>query len=109
MLLLLSIVPWNNQLDVVRPAFSNRFLRWIGKYSYAIYIFHFPLKYVWFSYFAITVPPDAPWIRLAVVTYNFLGIATLAIAGALLSWHLVEYPFLKLKRYFVLQRSPQTA
>jgi peptidoglycan/LPS O-acetylase OafA/YrhL len=102
-------VPWRNQLDNLRPAFTNPILRWVGKYSYAIYIFHFPIKHIWFHYFALTVPPNAPWYRLGVVSYNFVGITAIAIVAAYISWYLIEQPFLTLKRYFVLKQTPRVA
>ncbi|MBI1422090.1 MAG: acyltransferase family protein [Gammaproteobacteria bacterium] len=109
MLVLLSIAPWHNQLDNLRPTFSNRFLRWVGKYSYAIYIFHFPAKLIWFSHFAIPVMPNAAWQQLGVTLYNFIGITALATAASYISWHVLEQPFLRLKRRFVLARSTDAA
>jgi peptidoglycan/LPS O-acetylase OafA/YrhL len=101
MLIMLSIVTWQNQLDKLGSIFSNRFLRWFGKYSYAIYIFHFPAKMLWFKYFQIVIPPDAPWFQLSIVVYNFIGISLIATVAAFISWHVLEHPFLRLKRYFV--------
>ena len=106
MLVLISIVPWRNHLDLLRPAFANKFLRWVGKYSYAIYLFHVPTKMFWFGHFALAVPPNAPWHQLGVAIYNFVGITAIATAAAYLSWHVLEQPFLKLKRHFVLRRAP---
>lgn len=105
MLILLSIVPWHNQLDNLRSTLSNRFLRWVGKYSYAIYVFHFPAKMIWFSHFAIAVAPNAPWQQFGIMVYNFIGIAALATSGAYISWHILEQPFLRLKRRFILARA----
>ncbi|MEJ2392759.1 MAG: acyltransferase [Gammaproteobacteria bacterium] len=104
LLVLLSIVPWQNRLDRLRPLFSSRLLRTVGKYSYAMYLFHFPGKMIWFRYFAIPVQPDSPWQQLGVAAYNFIGLSLFVGAAAFISWHLWEVHFLKLKRRFVLQR-----
>ena len=106
MLILISIVSWRNPLDRIRPVFSNGFLRWIGKYSYAIYIFHFPAKMFWYHYFGTAEIPNAPWRQVGVVLYNFIGISGIATVVAYVSWHVLEHPFLKLKRYFVVVRKP---
>ena len=82
---------------------AHPFLRFFGKYSYALYVFHHPL--LWFN-------PNS-WLKL-----NFRAIPTvfgsqlpayllwlmmmiaLTVALALVSWHLWEKQFLKLKRFF---------
>jgi peptidoglycan/LPS O-acetylase OafA/YrhL len=84
-------------------AAANPVLRFFGKYSYALYIFH-PLL-LWFN--------PSSWLKL-----NFRDVPTLfgsqlpayllwlaftiglTVAAALVSWHLWEKQFLKLKRFF---------
>jgi peptidoglycan/LPS O-acetylase OafA/YrhL len=84
-------------------AAANPVLGFFGKYSYALYIFH-PLL-LWFN-------PNS-WLKL-----NFRGLPTLfgsqlpayllwlvltiglTVAVALVSWHVWEKQFLKLKRFF---------
>ena len=105
MLILLSIVSWNNSFDRLRPIFANGFLSWIGKYSYAIYIFHVPAKMIWFNYVAVTVPHNSPWIQFGAIVYNLVGITLLSTAAARISWIVLERPFLELKRRFVLEGS----
>lgn len=104
MLILLSISPSRNLFEKLRQALSNKFLRWIGKYSYAIYVFHVPAKMIWFSHLAFAGKPDSPWYQLYIVVYNFIGISALATSAAYISWHVLEQPFLKLKRYFVYEQ-----
>jgi len=109
MLLLLAIAPWQSRLDRVRPLFENRFLRTVGKYSYAVYIFHVPAKMIFFSHFSISVHAHAPWQQLAVLAYNWIVISGLSLAAAYVSWHALERPFLQLKKYFVLRKRVETA
>src|SRR5271155_1928671 len=83
--------------------FENSTLRFFGKYSYGLYVYHYSAE----------GPPAAP-PRLFV--NNHLHSKTLAVlAGAclvmavtvpiaLLSYHFYEAPFLKLKRYFSYNR-----
>jgi peptidoglycan/LPS O-acetylase OafA/YrhL len=78
---------------------GGRVLRFFGKYSYALYIFH-----------VLIVPPIREWIspvKLAGTIGAFGGLAVHIVACfaasillALLSWHLYEKHFLKLKRFF---------
>ncbi|MBD3913394.1 hypothetical protein [Nocardioides hwasunensis] len=61
----------------------SRPLRWVGRRSYAMYLWHFPLFGV-----AATLPAPARWPALAVAV-----LLTAAIAE--LSWRCVEEPFLR--------------
>jgi peptidoglycan/LPS O-acetylase OafA/YrhL len=80
-------------------------LRFFGRYSYALYVIHHPLVfflrrqgisvYAWPKLFGLQLPAQLVFIVFA---------TGLALAGALLSWHLYELPFLKLKRLFPYDR-----
>lgn len=87
---------------------SNRGLRFFGKYSYGIYVFH-----------GLLVLPVAQLLRWPKVEHLF-GLAgrtwlvlsaqvvvgsVLSTACALASWHLYEKHFLKLKRFFEYRAS----
>jgi peptidoglycan/LPS O-acetylase OafA/YrhL len=105
LIILLAIVSWNNSLDRLRPVFSNGFLSWLGKYSYAIYIFHVPAKMIWFEHMAFAVTPNTPWHQFEAIVYNFTGVTLTASIAAYISWRILERPFLELKNRFVLSKS----
>jgi peptidoglycan/LPS O-acetylase OafA/YrhL len=71
-------------------------LRSIGKYSFAMYVFHLPLSIVigrWLEHhFAASV--TLPAIRIALVIFS-------SYLVAFASYHLFEKHFLRLKKYFV--------
>jgi peptidoglycan/LPS O-acetylase OafA/YrhL len=74
-------------------------LRFFGRYSYALYVFHHPL--LWFkpafsmrfvpTVFGSQMPAYLLWLVISI------GVT---VACALISWHLVEKQFLKMKKFF---------
>jgi peptidoglycan/LPS O-acetylase OafA/YrhL len=93
---------------VIDRACGSCVLRWFGKYSYGIYVWHYALKPVWMEFL---------WERLArplagggwagTLVFTLLaGAASAALAWA--SWHLMEKRLLALKRHFTY-RVPQEA
>lgn len=79
---------------------THRFMLLLGKYSYSIYLFHFPiaaaLKYREGGKLSIggtPLPLVDSVINLTIVTAVSLGIAKV-------TWHLWETPWLRLKRRF---------
>lgn len=75
-------------------------LRALGKYSYAMYVFHKPLH----DYVGKPLVVVLNLNTTQSVTMNLLYIAVGVIATftmAFISWHLFEKHFLKLKRFFV--------
>ena len=84
---------------------SNATLRFFGRYSYGLYIYHELIEwspvgtFVNLPYWS-TFP--SKWVHHMVV---FFGILAATIAVSLLSYHLYEEPFLSLKRYFNYDRN----
>ncbi|MFM9994885.1 MAG: acyltransferase family protein, partial [Phycisphaerales bacterium] len=90
--------------------FCSGVMRTLGKYSYALYLFHLPLRAVIRdTLFGPKVDgPDGPLVEFPIIAGSQLpaqcvfwivsSAATLAVAW--LSWHLYEKHFLKLKKYF---------
>lgn len=81
-------------------------LRSVGKYSYAMYVFHFPLHRWLVAPLAAAVAPEPG--AAAALAYAVI----MVLASYLLAWvsfNLYERHFLRLKRFFLPQRQPLTA
>jgi peptidoglycan/LPS O-acetylase OafA/YrhL len=83
-----------------RRFFESDILRWLGKYSYGIYVYHHALKTVWmhFIWERIAVPMVGPGWAGTIVYFVIATIASLSLAW--LSWHFFEARVLSLKRHF---------
>jgi peptidoglycan/LPS O-acetylase OafA/YrhL len=80
-----------------------------GFYSYAIYVFHFPLIREfnrWFSINRLSLDFHSWFLGLAV---NVACSTIISLFVAMLSWHLYEKHFLKLKSYFSLVRKAEAS
>jgi peptidoglycan/LPS O-acetylase OafA/YrhL len=81
-------------------------LRFLGKYSYGLYVFHPPIQaFLWNA-----LPPATLASLLGSKPAGFFAYLTLAFAVsisiAFLSWHLFEKHFLQLKRLFPMRAVP---
>ena len=84
----------------LQRAFSNSWMRVLGKYSYALYLWHGPAKSLARS---IYDPNSSELLAGSRLPAQFLFVAiatTLSLAIAWLSWHLLERHFLRLKGTF---------
>ncbi len=93
----------------ITSLFSIEPMRWLGKYSYGIYVLHVIL-------FVYLDQPIRNLIRLhltsskgATVVLTGLLISLLSITAAYLSYNLYEKRFLRLKRFFDYRLHPNTA
>ncbi|WP_050044897.1 acyltransferase [Bradyrhizobium sp. LTSP849] len=71
-----------------------------GDYSYGLYLYHTPFLQLLIHYF-----PEA-WIGNRWWTLFFAGFP-LTLMAAVISWHVFEYPSLKLRRSFVVKHRPE--
>jgi len=86
--------------------FRSGFMRFLGKYSYGIYVYHHFLSY--YAATTHTLPrltETVGSLLLALVIQEGVGIA-LSIAIAWLSYELFEKHFLRLKRFWPSSREP---
>jgi len=72
-------------------------LRFLGRYSYGLYVYHLPVTVL--LPFVGRLLPGVPWSALVLA-----GGCLLALAAAVASYHLFERPILRLKRYFPMER-----
>lgn len=80
--------------------FAHRFLRFLGRYSYALYIFHLPVI-LWTS--RLIQPARIPSLagsNLPALLLFVTVTASISLTAAVLSWHLFEAQLLKLKSLF---------
>lgn len=69
-----------------------RWLRVLGKYSYGIYVYHWLVQYCLVKLNLAGLRGSSPWL--------IFGLVSMITAGtAWASYHLLERPFLSLKRY----------
>ncbi|MXV17438.1 acyltransferase family protein [Hufsiella ginkgonis] len=81
-----------------RGLFVNKFLLFLGKYSYALYMFHPIIRFVMAKLLGKPVMvhgSEVPWI----IGFTLICIA-ISIIISQISWHLYEKQFLKLKDRF---------
>jgi peptidoglycan/LPS O-acetylase OafA/YrhL len=86
------------EVTLIRRIGNLAALRWTGRYSYAMYIFHWPIAVGMAAELGVrTIIPGSPIASEAL--FFALASATTALA-AVTSWNLLEQPFLRLKRRF---------
>jgi peptidoglycan/LPS O-acetylase OafA/YrhL len=98
----------------VSRLFSSNAMRILGRYSYALYIFHALVLQYLNEHMPWTLMPPLVWgshVPIGILVIPL--VAVLSFVLALLSWNLLEKPFLSLKRYFpysrVVRQAPHVA
>jgi peptidoglycan/LPS O-acetylase OafA/YrhL len=97
-ILLLSLDPKSNRVSWL---LSCPILTTFGFYSYAIYVFHFPLRVEFDKWFPVEkLSFHLHSLSLGLAAYVLCS-TLVSFVVAVLSWHLYEKHFIKLKKYFV--------
>lgn len=103
---LLSLRPSS---ELIPRAFRSRALRFFGKYSYGLYVYHGLLTW-YFDEAAVEARLDAllgnHWLTIAAKAAIGVSLSTVV---AVLSYELFEKRFLSLKRFFEARQAPQRA
>ena len=81
----------------VQRVMSVEWLRFFGKYSYAIYVFHFPIQHVLGSHLGDKLNAGDQSTRFIVLVMYLACIVGMSTVTAIVSWNLLEKPFLDLK------------
>ena len=93
---------WNSgSFGLVARALRSRVLRSFGKYSYAMYVIHFPLT------FQLTPHIELPGYGALAVALKVLFQIVMTYLAAVISWNCLEKHFLKLKRRFNYEAVPE--
>ncbi|MCB9873911.1 MAG: acyltransferase [Planctomycetaceae bacterium] len=89
-----------------RRVWQSRVLRWLGKYSYGMYVFQLPLIPLFAYVFTAESLAESIGSRLLGHLAYILLMLAATIGTAFASWHLYEKHFLKWKRYFTSHPAP---
>jgi peptidoglycan/LPS O-acetylase OafA/YrhL len=85
--------------SVVGKLFAHPGLRFLGRYSYALYVFHHPVIFFMKRRgYTVDLVPELLGSQLPGQLALFAVAGGISTLLALLSWYLWEHPFLKLKR-----------
>lgn len=89
---------------------SHRFFRTFGRYSYALYLFHVPMRSLVLNvFFDVAEMPTILGSRLPAQAVFYLFTFGLSFLAAYGSWHLLEKHLLLLKKYFPYQPAAEQA
>jgi peptidoglycan/LPS O-acetylase OafA/YrhL len=89
---------------IVRAS-ESRILRFFGKYSYGMYVFHHPMLFFKVGILPLTIVPMVYGSQLPRQLVYLLVATAVSVALGVASWHLVEKPFLNLTKLFPYLRS----
>lgn len=91
----------------LRKLFSSRLLRFFGRYSYALYVFHHLVAIYLPAKLSISIPrlPTLFGSQIPGLVLFSIVATVLSLSLALLSWFLLESRFLALKRFFAYNTS----
>jgi len=85
---------------VINAVFTNSILRFFGKYSYGFYIFHWPVYVIFYPYVETMVRDNMGFTGFNLQVAVSLIVTIMGFAVSLISYHVYEKYWLKLKVHF---------
>lgn len=101
-----AVVLGTTRESVFAKSLRSGFLRFFGRYSYAIYIVHTAVLAALNHYRPFAQLPEIGGVVVPAQTAWFVVYAGVSTGIAFVSWHLVEKHFLRLKRFFPYRPYP---
>jgi peptidoglycan/LPS O-acetylase OafA/YrhL len=96
------------QGSIAQRLFESDLLGFFGKYSYGIYVFHYSIA-GWLTRPIRQYLNDAQGSKLVSVVAGAIVVGVLSVLIAVVSYHLYEMPFLRMKRFFRYRRDADAA
>ena len=85
---------------IVQRFFKSGAMRFFGKYSYGLYVFHFIYGYLLLRHRTVDIVSRWVGSQTAAIFLQAIAATAVAVLISLLSYHLYEKHFLKLKKFF---------
>jgi peptidoglycan/LPS O-acetylase OafA/YrhL len=98
---LIHVLASGVRIPVISPILENAFMRWIGRISYGIYLYHV------LALFLLPPLPQAVQDMLAALHAGDLFRAVIVVAIAAVSFYVIERPFLRMKDRFQSAPKPR--
>jgi peptidoglycan/LPS O-acetylase OafA/YrhL len=104
----LVAAPGTALADRAQRAMSADWLRSLGKYSYAIYVFHLPIHVAGDAILGDAINSGSPGVRAVRLVSYLAGAFGLSVVAAIISWRVLEKPCLDLKERLAPRTGPVT-
>jgi peptidoglycan/LPS O-acetylase OafA/YrhL len=87
-------------VKIINFIFNNTILRFFGKISYGLYVFHWPVYILLFSFFQKHIFNKTPMTSVAAEIASAIMVTIVAVVLSVISYRYFEKPFLKLKKKY---------